>query len=1159
LLGRIAIERGFITPEQLRICVQEQALATEAGADPRSLGVLLVEKGFLSESQLETLLEDQKARFQKPGPNQRSRQEDALFGKLIAQNNLASPRQINECLRLQAEAEERGESPPRLGELLVQKGYVSQEAITKLLALQQKVILTCLRCNVKYNVSAYAEGREYRCKKCNEVLTRPKAIDSVHVEESVHDFPPVLAGDLPEEVSIAAKNPLAHFGKYILLKELGRGGMGVVYKAWDTGLHRTVALKLLASSRSSTTVGIHLAASEDEIKRFYREAQTAARLKHANIVSIYEVGQYQNHYFLAMEYVEGLTLDRWIKAGKPPGGDAGGRKSTRGSNHLRQAAEIVRDVAFAVHAAHEQSIIHRDIKPQNILIDAHSRPHVTDFGLAKSLHAERKEAAHITISGLILGTPAYMSPEQASGGKIKLDARTDVYSIGAILYECLTGRPPFTKGSSIDIVMQVLKNDPQPPSAVAKHPVPKDLEIICMKALEKDPERRYRTAKAMAQDLDRWLEGEAIHARPQSAFYRVQKKVRNNPVIVSTLATAAAGLLVVAYLLLSGPSAQALKRQQFDEALRVARERSDRGKHTEALVLYEQAQKLDPQHAGVQEKIKECRVAIDRAERLKKMQEEEEQRKRAEEERKKLAEMEKKLDELQRLLAIAKTEEERKAIEARIKEDEEKIKKAAAHAGPKPPTPVPPKPPTPVPPKPPDEAATTKPPPPLPPGVAPPVRFAGDGPKLIAAHRYTEIQDNLRRDRNAYGPVTEYQVACVRSGQELWEHFHLQKQVLKERSAAFSFPILKNNTEVVGATIEDFSATQGNIQLRVRFGTGTPGNVAQPIADLSIGQLVELARLCTRDDDPAAQARHGNLYALHEDYENALACLIRAKQLGASVDLPIANVLEASCAVSPNPPPAELAKQKAVLQGILDKHGTSLPEPSRSRVESTMIGIRNLMATGDADSLLRQAEAAAKKGMAREAHAFIEKLLAEYPDSRAAAAAKALALNMPNPDGRLLKSFDAVQDLENGAKSTNATFEHVTDPALVKEGRGALKVRLTSRPKTDGTAPSALDGAIAGFKIDRANWSRVKSVNFWVRGIGTSAGTLYFNCFSVYPKDYYFAEFRIDGTWRHVKLPLTAFGANGAPHWHQINLYSFAFFGKGTIEFVVDSVRLQEE
>ena len=260
---------------------------------------------------------------------------------------------------------------------------------------------------------------------------------------------------------------IAHFE---LLEELGSGASGTVWKASDTRLKRIVALKVPRQHDLT----------QSERERFLREGQAAAQLRHPNIVAVFEVGEDRRHVFIVAEYVDGVDLRKWLNHYRPT---------------YREAAEHTAQLAEALHHAHEQGVIHRDLKPANVLLDSQGRPHITDFGLAKWAESSKG----MTVEGNILGTPAYMSPEQARGDAGRVDRRTDVYGLGALLYEVLVGKPAF-EGDVASIVHQVIHCEPQPPGKVANK-VPRDLETICLKAMEKVPARRYPSAQEMAVDL----------------------------------------------------------------------------------------------------------------------------------------------------------------------------------------------------------------------------------------------------------------------------------------------------------------------------------------------------------------------------------------------------------------------------------------------------------------------------------------------------------------------------------------------------------------------------------------------------------------------------------------------------------------------------------
>jgi tRNA A-37 threonylcarbamoyl transferase component Bud32 len=288
----------------------------------------------------------------------------------------------------------------------------------------------------------------------------------------------------PRPSSSGAQPAGTSFGDYELLVEIARGGMGVVYKARQTSLNRIVALKMILAGKL---------AAEDDLARFRTEAEAAAKLQHANIVAVHDVGEIDGQHYFSMDFIDGQTLAHRLAKGPLPSKDA---------------ARYLRQIARALHYAHRQGVLHRDLKPSNILIDAEDEPHVTDFGLAKRLGPD---TGH-TRTGAVLGTPSYMAPEQA-GGRIKDQGPwTDVYGLGAVLYEMLTGRPPFRAETPLDTLMQVLDSDPVPPRLLNPK-IDNDLETICLKCLDKDVSRRYAGADELAEDLQRYLSGESIAAR----------------------------------------------------------------------------------------------------------------------------------------------------------------------------------------------------------------------------------------------------------------------------------------------------------------------------------------------------------------------------------------------------------------------------------------------------------------------------------------------------------------------------------------------------------------------------------------------------------------------------------------------------------------------
>ena len=325
--------------------------------------------------------------------------------------------------------------------------------------------------------------------------------------------------DHSDKAAARTKTP-TNFGDYELLEEIGRGGQGVVYRAHQKSLNRTVALKV---------IGLGHWATEAHLKRFRREAEAAASLEHPCIVPIYEVGERDGSCYFSMKFVEGGQLDAVTKREPMP---------------VRHAVELIGKVARTVHYAHEHRILHRDIKPGNILLDQNGEPHLTDFGLARLVETE----STVTRTMEVLGTPSYMAPEQAGGNNTKPTSATDVYGLGAVLYQLLTSQPPFAGGTTYETIRLLLDTEPRQPR-VLNPKIDRDLSTICLKCLEKDPQLRYSSALALAEDLERWIRHEPIQARRTGILARGRKWARRNPttalLATSLVALAAASGWVV--------------------------------------------------------------------------------------------------------------------------------------------------------------------------------------------------------------------------------------------------------------------------------------------------------------------------------------------------------------------------------------------------------------------------------------------------------------------------------------------------------------------------------------------------------------------------------------------------------------------------------------
>jgi serine/threonine protein kinase/predicted Zn-dependent protease len=377
-----------------------------------------------------------------------------------------------------------------------------------------KVIRICRKCGAKI----FSDAPEGLCASCllETALAMPWDGSVAGVDDPGRtDTPsPANQNEAPNnKKSARAAELLGELGDYELLEEIGRGGQGVVFRARQKSLNRTVALKV---------INLGQWASKAHLKRFRLEAEAAARLEHPGIVPIHEVGERDGSCYFSMKFVEGGQLDEVARREPMP---------------IRRAVELIAKVARTVHYTHEHGILHRDIKPGNILLDAKGEPLLTDFGLARLVESE----SSVTQTLDVLGTPSYMAPEQAVGNNAAVSSVTDVYGLGAVLFQLLTGQPPFDGGTTYETIKLLLDTEPKQPRLLNPK-IDRDLSTICLKCLEKDPKRRYASALMLAEDLERWLRHEPIQARRTGIFARGKKWVRRNP----TSALLAASLVALA-------------------------------------------------------------------------------------------------------------------------------------------------------------------------------------------------------------------------------------------------------------------------------------------------------------------------------------------------------------------------------------------------------------------------------------------------------------------------------------------------------------------------------------------------------------------------------------------------------------------------------------
>ncbi|MCX7703897.1 MAG: serine/threonine protein kinase, partial [Planctomycetota bacterium] len=513
---------------------------------------------------------------------------EKFFGIVAVRKGFLREEELQRALAIQNEYMKRGRNK-RLGEVCVELGLLEEKDVEEILRIQKRSVMLCGNCGTPYLIDAFPPGKKWRCKRCNFLLEVPSLPEDA-LEFSASEDAATLV--MEEEGRGETQPERMEFGNYEIVEKVAQGGMGIVYKARQKGLDRIVALKVLLGGE---------AAAEEMIKRFYNEAKAIAKLRHPNIVTIHEVSEFEGKHFFTMDFIHGESLRHIIL--------------TKRRLPVPVALTIAQKIADALQYAHEHGVAHRDIKPENILIDETGEPMITDFGLAKDIEMD----PNMTRAGVVMGTPAYMSPEQARGEHSKIGPLSDVYSTGAVLYEMLTGEPVYKFEGQIGLatLLKTFQKEITPPRRLNPS-IPRDVETIVMKALEKEQERRYQSAGEMADDIERYMRGEPIMARPASLFYKLYKRFRKYwYVSVPTVAAIIFVIAMSAYFISMRLEERRERRQRITDAMREARALFEEKKYEESLQKLGYVLGEDPKNIEAVELRVRCESLKKEAEKLK--------------------------------------------------------------------------------------------------------------------------------------------------------------------------------------------------------------------------------------------------------------------------------------------------------------------------------------------------------------------------------------------------------------------------------------------------------------------------------------------------------------------------------------------------------------